>query len=357
MKKIVFIHMFNDRSGSPKVLSQVIASAKAEGMATELITSSHEGGFLDGCTGRIIHSFYRRSENKLITLFCFLLSQCHIFFLCLRYFNQDAVFYVNTMMPFSAGLAGRLLGKRVIFHVHETSVSPKALKRLLRSVIECTANEVIFVSKYLSEVEQFDKPIQKIVHNAIDEPALDSSIASLENDQVFGVLMVCSLKKYKGIFEFIELSKQLPDLDFTLVLNADQQVIDKLMTAWKVRVPPGLSIYARQADLSQFYLDASVVLNLSRPDECVETFGLTILEAMSYGKPVIVPNVGGPTEIVSDGVEGYCISCYDLEEIKAALVDLSRDSELYRSMSGAALRRVGDFRFSEFHNNIVETLR
>ena len=56
-------------------------------------------------------------------------------------------------MPFGGALAGRLIGKKVIYHVHETSLKPQILKKFLRSVISLTAHEVIFVSKYLKEVE------------------------------------------------------------------------------------------------------------------------------------------------------------------------------------------------------------
>lgn len=48
VKKMVFIHLFNDRSGSPKVLSQVIKAAADNNIATEVITSAHGDGFLSG---------------------------------------------------------------------------------------------------------------------------------------------------------------------------------------------------------------------------------------------------------------------------------------------------------------------
>ena len=65
-----------------------------------------------------------------------------------------------------------------------------------------------------------------------------------------------------------------------------------------------IKILATQKDLHQHYKNAGLVLNLSRVNQCIETFGLTIIEAMAYGIPVIVPPVGGPSEIVEDDVEG-----------------------------------------------------
>ena len=36
-----------------------------------------------------------------------------------------------------------------------------------------------------------------------------------------------------------------------------------------------------------------------------EPFGRTLIEAMTYGKPVIAPAEGGPLEIFEDGVSGF----------------------------------------------------
>src|SRR5690606_174306 len=95
-KQLIFVHLFNDRSGSPKVLSQIVPAMSALGRSVEVLTSSHQDGFLTGLPGQRRQVFYRRSESKLITLFYYLLSQAHLFFSCLRYWPQDVIFYVNT---------------------------------------------------------------------------------------------------------------------------------------------------------------------------------------------------------------------------------------------------------------------
>ena len=54
-------------------------------------------------------------------------------------------------------------------------------------------------------------------------------------------------------------------------------------------------------------------MNLSDPEGWVETFGMTILEAMAYGIPSIAPSAGGPLEIVEDGKNGYCLDVTNLQ--------------------------------------------
>lgn len=354
MKKIVFIHLLNDRSGSPKVLSQTIKALKDKGYQTELLTSSHQDGFLTGVADRNRSLFYRRSENKFVTLFYYVLSQTVLFFQCLRYWNQDVVFYINTMMPFGGALSGKLLGKKVIYHVHETGLKPKVLHSFLRSVISFTADKVIFVSKYLKEVEIFENKKQVIIYNTLESRMIEKQNIVKKD---FTVLMVCSLKIYKGVFEFIQLAKFLSDvkeLQFQLVLNATKDEISEYLKGSEK--PSNLVIFDRQNDLSKFYRDASLLLNLSRQDEVQETFGLTILEGMEYGIPAIVPPIGGPTEIVREGIDGFQISCYETEKIAGKIKFLMENKDEYLKLSKNARERVKEFDIKVFEEKICEVV-
>ncbi|APC14815.1 glycosyl transferase family 1 [Pseudomonas frederiksbergensis] len=348
-KKMVFIHLFNDRSGSPKVLSQVIKAAANNHLATEVITSSHGDGFLSGVADVQSRLFYKRSENKLLTLGYYLISQGLLFVQCLKYKRQNVVFYVNTMMPFGAALAGKLLKIPVYYHVHETSIKPDVLKRFLRFIIEKTSTKVVFVSNYLMHVERFSKLPQVVIHNALDATA--EHTYRVKEEAGFSSLMICSLKAYKGVLEFLALARRSLDdkhLNFTLVLNASRSEVDSFFSS--IDVPGNVAIYPRQTDMSGFYSRSDVLLNLSRPDGWIETFGLTILEGMSHGLPVIVPPVGGPAELVRSDVEGYLISSYDIEALYRAICRISLDPKKYKMLSDNALSRTRDFSLDVFES-------
>lgn len=352
---IVFVHLFNDRSGSPKVLSQVISAMAQHGADVEVLTSNYENGFLNGLPGIRRNIFYRRSENKLITLFYFLIAQIFLFIQCLSYCRRDVIFYVNTMMPCGAALAARLMGKQVIYHLHETSLRPALLKKILRLVIRLTASKIIFVSNYLCKVEGFCNIPQYVVHNALSINIMQKPVRQMVSK--FDVLMICSLKKYKGVLEFFEIAKKLlcqPSIHFTLVLNAEQQEIDSWIVG--VDIPDNIAIFSRQNDVLPFYNNANLLLNLSRPDEWIETFGLTILEGMAQGLPVIAPPVGGPAEIISDGKEGFLISCYETTKIADMILKLASDHEYYSHLAHNAWVRANDFSLTSFKENIIKVI-
>lgn len=117
-----------------------------------------------------------------------------------------------------------------------------------------------------------------------------------------------------------------------------------------------IQIHPRQTDVTRFYNEASIVLNLSDKDKFIETFGLTALEAMSAGLPVIVPTVGGIAEMVEDGVNGYRIDVGEVERIRNAIERLLSDRDLYAKLSQNALRLSQQYNVDNAVDEILRNL-
>lgn len=339
--KIVCFHLYNDYSGSPKVLKILLDNILRKGIDVELITS--KGGVLDELKGygniKYRRYCYRFSNNALVTMLRYILAQIYTFFVALGYaFDRNAVFYINTILPIGPAIAGRLTGKRVIYHYHENATIKSSFYRTLAWMMQKLASDIICVSNYQRSFLKRKERIE-VIPNAIEE----SFISRLQpnSERAFSekrILMLGSLKQYKGTQEFAELARMLPQYRFELVLNDTQENIDIFLQTNDIKDIENLILYPRQEDVSPFYNRASVVLNLTNKKQAIETFGLTALEAMSAGLPVIVPTVGGIAEMVTDGVNGYKIDVCNLQEIAEKIKNMLSNQDLYLSLSKCALK-------------------
>ena len=64
------------------------------------------------------------------------------------------------------------------------------------------------------------------------------------------------------------------------------------------------------------------------PSTAPEPFGLTMLEAMSMAKAMVVTNMGGMPEIIRDGINGFVIPVRDFEALAAKICQLIEDTKL-----------------------------
>lgn len=358
MKKIAAFHLYNDFSGSPRALKTVLEGLLDKGCHVDLITS--EGGVLDELTGH--QGLVRRtcgysfSVHRFVTAFRFLWAQIKMFCLALRYIpDRDVVFYINTIMPLGAALAGRMTGKKVVYHYHEDAHAKGGIYPFLCRMMQTLADNVICVSSYQGSHLARKNDVH-VVPNALNRDFIKK--LNPDPEAAFdrkSVLMLSSLKEYKGIAEYFHLAEMNPQLSFVIVINDTQDNIGSFLKTNNITGTDNIKWYPRQSDVTVFYNAASVVLNLSKKDHFVETFGLTALEAMTAGLPVIVPTVGGISELVEDGVNGYKADAENLEEISALLGRMLSVRELYNRLCASALVASGRFS-SEAAVSKIETV-
>ncbi len=74
-----------------------------------------------------------------------------------------------------------------------------------------------------------------------------------------------------------------------------------------------------------------------------EGLGSALLDAMSFGLPIVATRVGGIPEIVEDGVNGFLIPPDRPDALAAALVRLVEDRALRESVSAANRARAAEF--------------
>ena len=198
----------------------------------------------------------------------------------------------------------------------------------------------------LSEVYsvEFDPEKTRIIHHGVQDPsALPRTIHSSSNTGDLHILFVGRLEERKGIDILLqtvpELAARYPYLVWDIVGD------DAIPWAGGVTLRAGFATWpsyhscaahvhfhgkVSSEDLRGFFARADIVVVPSR----FESFGLTVIEAFAYGKPVIATRAGGISEIVADNVNGLLVEPGDAPGLAAALDLMIGDLDL-RARLGA----------------------
>ena len=116
-----------------------------------------------------------------------------------------------------------------------------------------------------------------------------------------------------------------------------KNLVDKLLLKNRV-VFTGNVDYSQ---LSTIYNISDIVVVLSK----MECFGLVATEAMFFGKPLVVTNVGGLAYQVKNCVNGYLVSPGDIKETVVVLNKLIQSRSLRKKMGNAG-KQIYDSKFS-----------
>lgn len=356
-----FVHLYNDFSGSPRVLREMINAVPSE---KHLITSDGEG-VLSDIAGVKYHQFrYIPNSNKFVKLYQFVIANIIIFRRLYQLLKankgQKQHVTVNTMLPFGAMIAARLMRVRTTVYIHETSIKPVLLKKLLRLCINKCASDAIFVSNYLFEMEKFESVnSQYVIYNPLSN-SLITPIDELDIDAKYharNVLFLSSLVSYKGLDDFLAIAKMAiiknQNINFHMVLNCSGEQFNGFLK--EREIPKNVTMHNRPKNLRELYQISSFVLNLSTP-KWIETFGLTLVEGMANGAIPIGPVTGGPAEIIKSGF-GYTISHDKHDEILNEIITLLGDREKFYMFSRNARTASEKYFFEQYRENLQRILK
>ncbi len=175
-----------------------------------------------------------------------------------------------------------------------------------------------------------------VVPNSIDLARLEASAeaepyqAGARGERLVGY--VGRLERVKGCEFFLRAAETVldkhPSARFILAgEGSDEGRLREIATASKAAARIEFVGHVRHVGPLLCALDVAVVPSLS------ESFGLTAVEAMALGTPVVASRVGGLPEIVVDGVSGLLVEPGDAPGIAQAILRVLDDADLARRLS------------------------
>jgi glycosyltransferase involved in cell wall biosynthesis len=107
-------------------------------------------------------------------------------------------------------------------------------------------------------------------------------------------------------------------IDWASSQQKDIAYILYLVDIFKLKENTFINVFSLEEMVSLYAL-ADVCLY---PSSGPEPFGLTMLESLSSGKPIIVTNSGGMPEVIKDGINGFVIGVKDHETLASRIIQL-----------------------------------
>jgi phosphatidylinositol alpha-1,6-mannosyltransferase len=142
------------------------------------------------------------------------------------------------------------------------------------------------------------------------------------------------------------LAKKYPDLVFVMTGDGVYRVeLEALSRRHHVADRVIMTGFVSDEELHQLFQRAEVYVSPSDDDNGdVEGFGIALLEASAYGKPVIAGRSGGVAEAVVDGVTGFLVDPLNIDEITQRISEILDDANLRNRLGESGrLRALADF--------------
>ena len=143
-----------------------------------------------------------------------------------------------------------------------------------------------------------------------------------------GYIYVGRLEESKGIYELLRIWRQLGN-EFVLTIIGTGEIEDKLRKEFK---SPNI-IFKGKCSREVTLESIANSRYLIQPSLLYETFGLTIIEAMGLGVPVIGYDIGTRRDFIQDGVNGFLANRDNLKDV----IEKSYDYKKYDELSSKAI--------------------
>jgi glycosyltransferase involved in cell wall biosynthesis len=293
----------------------------------------------------------------------------------LRRLEPDLVHTNSLKAALYGGLAGRMAGVPVIWHIRDRIADdylPSTSVRLVHRLARTLPTALIANSQTTLRTFGGSRPTAAVTMPSpvvLNDPVSPMARGgSARTDGGLRVGMVGRIASWKGQHVFLEaFARAFPHgKERAVVVGSPlfgeheyegelHELVDRLGISERVE------FIGFQEDVAAELATFDILVHAST---IPEPFGQVVLEGLAAGKAVLAAGAGGPTEIITDGEDGLLYEPGDVDALAAALVALGADPELRERLGRAGVVRSQDFapdaiaaELTEFYGRILRLPR
>jgi len=351
MGKIKVAHLTFDMriGGTEQVIKNLIENSNPQQFDMSIICiESPLGPFADDllANGTRITAFSRSPgfDRNLIKQIRHHIKQHHIDILhCHQYtpwvYGSLAAFLTRTKVIFTEH--GR-------FYPDSSSWKRKLINPLLHKITAATTSISQATKEALTTYENLPAKDIQVIYNGIsplvtDEAQVKKLRKSLNiGEQTLCLGTVARLDPIKNHPMMLKAFKQVIDqgIDAKLLIVGDGEmrpIIEELIKDLSITDNVIMSGYQAKPQHHLGLMDIYLLSSLS------EGTSMTLLEAMSIGKPCVVTDAGGNPEIIKQGINGFVTLNDDANAFAEAIIKISSDEDKKNKMSTQSQHRFNKY--------------
>lgn len=257
-------------------------------------------------------------------------------------FKQERpdVIHTHNIDPYLYGtLAAKMSGVRAVIHTEHSNIPMNKwwLARAER-FLSWMSHKIVADSKKVGNflVKQQNIPPQHIlvIYNGVDMDKFKREMSVIEKKATLGInsstkviICVANLLPVKNHKMLLRAFRRVLDVfpDIVLLLAGDGKCRVELEAMSKeLNLSDNALFLGRRNDIPELVSTADVFALSS----VSEGLPISVLEALAAGKPVVITDVGGNSEIIQDGITGgYLVTAGDAEGMAERIIELLSDRQ------------------------------
>ncbi len=230
-------------------------------------------------------------------------------------------------------LPSAFLTKRRFVVIQHLIYKKDSLEARILKILNRHSDKLICISESVSEnvkdiLGENKKNNFEVIRHGIDMPALNEIDKKIIPNKVeISIGIIGSIIRLKAIDMVIEAAKEIiiqnPKIHLHIYGSVRSDEPDSIKYEGELKkliidnnLSDNIHFHGFEKSKDQIYSNLDIVVNYSKVPE---SFSLTVLEALSFGKIVIASDIGGPKELITNNENGFLIPPSNKNTLKGKL--------------------------------------
>ncbi len=265
----------------------------------------------------------------------------------IAHFFLPEAYLIGGVVATLARVPVRVMSRRSLNVYSEHRPRIRAFEMKLHRFMKAVLGNSRSVVQQLHDVEHVPADKLGLIYNGINLPASTpedraaTRAALALTPQMLTLVIVANLIPYKGHADLLAalalVNADMPADWRFLIVGRDDGIGDRLREqARQGGMEKNIVFLGPRSDVARLLAASDIGVLCSHQ----EGFSNAVLESMAAGLPMVVTDVGGNGEAVTDGECGFVVPAHAPDQLGKAILRLAKDADLRRNLGAAARKRV-----------------